>query len=86
MIRENTSDYRRLFLQDLPLMDVSAAVEFSKGSFPTATNIPLLDDQQREQIGIRYKHAGQDEAVRLGLELATPEIRNERLQAWLGYC
>jgi tRNA 2-selenouridine synthase len=86
MIRENTSDYRQLFLQDLPLMDVRAPVEFSKGSFPTATNIPLLDDQQREQIGTRYKDSGQDEAIRLGLQLATPEIRAQRLQAWLSYC
>jgi tRNA 2-selenouridine synthase len=85
-MRENTSDYRQLFLQDLPLMDVRAPVEFFKGSFPTATNIPLLDDRQREQIGTRYKHAGQDEAIRLGLELATPEIRAQRMQSWLGYC
>ena len=85
-MRENTSDYRQLFLQDLPLMDVRAPVEFLKGSFPTATNIPLLDDRQREQIGTRYKHAGQDEAIRLGLELATPEIRAQRMQSWLGYC
>jgi len=67
-------------------MDVRAPVEFLKGSFPTATNIPLLDDLQREQIGTRYKHAGQDEAIRLGLELATPEIRAQRMQSWLGYC
>jgi tRNA 2-selenouridine synthase len=86
MMRENTSDYRRIFLHDLPLMDVRAPVEFIKGAFPTATNIPLLDDQQREQIGTRYKHAGQDEAIRLGLELATPDIRAQRLQAWLDYC
>jgi tRNA 2-selenouridine synthase len=85
-MRENTNDYRQLFLQDLPLMDVRAPVEFVKGSFPTATNIPLLDDRQREQIGTRYKHAGQDEAVRLGLELATPEIRAQRMQLWMGYC
>ena len=85
-MRENTSDYRQLFLQNLPLMDVRAPVEFFKGSFPTATNIPLLDDRQREQIGTRYKHAGQDEAIRLGLELATPEIRAQRMQLWLGYC
>jgi tRNA 2-selenouridine synthase len=85
-MRENTSDYRQLFLQDLPLMDVRAPVEFIKGSFPTATNIPLLDDLQREQIGTRYKHAGQDEAIRLGLELATPEIRAQRMQSWLDYC
>jgi tRNA 2-selenouridine synthase len=86
MMRENTSDYRQIFLQDMPLMDVRAPVEFTRGAFPTATNIPLLDDQQREQIGTRYKHAGQDEAIRLGLELATADIRAQRVQAWRGYC
>ena len=86
MMRENTSDYRQIFLHDLPLMDVRAPVEFTRGAFPAATNIPLLDDQQREQIGTRYKHAGQDEAIRLGLELATPVIRSRRLEAWVDYC
>ncbi len=83
---EDTSDYRRLFLDDAPLMDVRAPVEFERGAFPTAVNIPLLDDAQREQIGIRYKNAGQDEAIRLGLALATPEIRAARLRQWLEFC
>jgi tRNA 2-selenouridine synthase len=82
---EDTSDYRQLFLQDVPLLDVRAPVEFGRGAFPMATNVPLLDDEQREQIGIRYKHAGQEEAIRLGLELATPAIRTQRLQHWLGF-
>ena len=85
-MREDINDYRQLFLNDIPLMDVRAPVEFSQGAFPTATNIPLLDDQQREQIGIRYKNAGQEEAIRLGLELATPDIRTQRLEAWTTYC
>ena len=42
----------------------------------------LLDDQQREDIGKRYKNAGQDEAIRLGLKLATDDIRAQRLAAW----
>ena len=70
-MREDTGDYRQLFLQDVPLLDVRAPVEFNRGAFPNATNVPLLDDRQREQIGIRYKHAGQEEAIRLGLELAS---------------
>jgi tRNA 2-selenouridine synthase len=86
MTRENSSDYRSLFLRDTPLLDVRAPVEFEKGAFPSATNIPLLDDEQREMIGKRYKHAGQDEAIRLGLELATPEIRDQRMQAWQAFC
>ena len=85
-MRTDTDDYRSLFLHDVPLMDVRAPVEFVRGAMPGAINIPLLDDDQRAQIGIRYKHAGQDEAVRLGLELATPEIRKQRLQAWLSHC
>jgi tRNA 2-selenouridine synthase len=82
---EDTDDFERLFLQDVPLIDVRAPVEFAQGAFPMSTNLPLLDDRQREQIGIRYKQAGQDEAVRLGLELATPEIRAQRLQQWLDF-
>ncbi len=82
---EDTDDFRRLFLQDVALIDVRAPVEFAQGAFPMSTNLPLLDDEQREQIGIRYKQAGQDEAVRLGLELATPEIRAQRVQQWLDF-
>ena len=85
-IRKDTDDYLRLFLNDIPLMDVRAPVEFAIGAFPSASNCPLLDDRQREQIGIRYKDAGQDEAIRLGLELATPEIRAQRMQNWLIFC
>jgi tRNA 2-selenouridine synthase len=82
----DSNDYRQLFLQDTPLLDVRAPVEFERGAFPSATNIPLLDDEQRAMIGKRYKHAGQDEAIRLGLELATPEIREQRLRDWGAFC
>ena len=84
-MRDDTTDYRHLFLHDVPLLDVRAPVEFRRGAFPAAINVPLLDDQQREQIGIRYKHAGQDEAIRLGLKLATPQIRSQRLRDWLDF-
>ena len=78
----DSCDYRQIFLQDTALLDVRAPVEFDKGAFPHSTNIPLLDDQQREDIGKRYKNAGQDEAIRLGLKLATDDIRAQRLAAW----
>ena len=63
-------------------MDVRAPVEFNQGAFPHTQNIPLLDDEQRAIIGKQYKDAGQDEAIELGLKLATPEIRAERLKQW----
>lgn len=57
-------------------------MEFNRGAFPGATNIPLLNDEQRHLIGIRYKEKGQDKAIELGMELITPEIRASLLKAW----
>lgn len=82
MKRDDSDQYEDIFLSGVSLLDVRAPVEFEKGAFPTSTNIPLLDDEQRDLIGKQYKNAGQDEAIKLGLELATPEIRRSRLQYW----
>jgi len=84
--RDDSDNYRQLFLDDVPMMDVRAPIEFVKGAFPCSVNIPLLDDQQREQIGTQYKNAGEDEAIELGLKLATPDIRTQRIEQWLGFC
>ncbi len=85
-MRDDTGDYLALFLQDLPLLDVRAPVEFDAGAFPHAVNVPLLDDRQRELIGTRYKEAGQDAAIALGLELATPALRAQRIADWSAFC
>tara|TARA_R110002074_G_scaffold402342_1_gene608087 strand:+ start:18678 stop:19790 length:1113 start_codon:yes stop_codon:yes gene_type:complete len=82
MMKQDTLDYQKLFLENIPLMDVRAPVEFSKGAFPCSQNTPLLDDKQREMIGTHYKQQGQDAAISLGLKLATPEIREQRLSQW----
>ena len=80
--RENSDDYLSIFLNDTPLMDVRAPVEHKKGAFTNATNIPLLDDEQRERIGIRYKKEGPEAALQLGYKLATDDIRQQRLNDW----
>lgn len=85
MSTADNTDFHNLFLHDTPLMDVRAPVEFSKGAFPTSHNLPLLDDRQRELIGTRYKQHGQDAAIALGLELATDDIRAQRLQQWMAF-
>lgn len=79
------TDFAPLFLDDVPLMDVRAPIEFAQGAFPAAINVPLLDDRQRELIGTEYKRAGQAAAITLGLQLATPEIRAQRLADWQGF-
>lgn len=80
--RNDSQNYRDIFLSDTPMMDVRAPVEYNKGAFPNTVNIPLLDDQQREAVGLRYKQQGQDAAIELGWKLATPEIKQQRLQSW----
>ncbi|RRJ84296.1 tRNA 2-selenouridine(34) synthase MnmH [Aestuariirhabdus litorea] len=77
--------YLNLFLEDIPLMDVRAPVEFDKGAFPTSQNLPLLDDRQRELIGTRYKNAGQDAAIALGNEMATADIKAARVARWQAF-
>ncbi|GAA5524235.1 tRNA 2-selenouridine synthase [Microbulbifer aestuariivivens] len=86
-MRQNISpaQYRQLFLDDTPLMDVRAPVEFGKGAFPASTNLPLLDDRQRELVGTEYKRRGQEAAIDLGWRLATDEVRAQRLASWRAF-
>ncbi|MGB0722138.1 MAG: tRNA 2-selenouridine(34) synthase MnmH [Gammaproteobacteria bacterium] len=80
-----TRDYRRLFLDDVPLLDVRAPVEFAQGAFPTAENVPIMDDEDRHTIGIRYKEAGQQAAIDLGAERVSGAVREQRIAAWLDF-
>ena len=79
---DDTRDYAGLFLGDIPLLDVRAPVEFAKGAFPTASNLPLLDDDERHRVGIRYKQQGQQAAIDLGNELVSGRKKSARLDAW----
>lgn len=75
-------DLQALFLEDTPLLDVRAEVEFAKGAFPHTTNLPILTDPEREQVGTTYKQEGQEAAIRLGHRLVNPEVRAQRLAHW----
>lgn len=76
------SDFRSLFLGDTPLLDVRAPVEFQAGAFPNTDNIPLLNDEERHLIGIRYKEQGQPAAIELGKELIDGRPKAERIAQW----
>lgn len=85
MTRQDIAPSERLFLDDVPFMDVRAPVEFAKGSFPGAVNVPILDDTQREKIGTAYKQRGKEAAIALGHQLATPKVQAERIAAWRNF-
>jgi tRNA 2-selenouridine synthase len=77
-----SSDFRSIVLGGTPLIDVRAPVEFAKGAFPGAVNLPLMNDEERRLVGIRYKEAGNAEAVKLGHELVGGEVKAARVKAW----
>ena len=79
---DNSDDYKSIFLSGAPLMDVRAPVEFNKGAFPTAVNLPLMNDIERQKVGTRYKSHGQQSAIALGHELVSGEVKAKRIRDW----
>ena len=61
------------------MIDVRAPIEFQAGALPFATNLPLMADDERHQVGICYKEQGQKEAIALGHELVCGAIKAARV-------
>jgi tRNA 2-selenouridine synthase len=80
--RGDTEDYRQLFLQDAPMMDMRAPAEFDHGAFPSALSLPLMTDEERAHVGICYKQHGQQAAIELGHQLVAGDTREQRLAQW----
>ncbi len=56
------------------VVDVRTPLEFSEDHIPGALNVPLLDNEERVEIGIIYKQAGPHAARQRGLELTAPRF------------
>lgn len=80
-----TQAYREILESGAALLDVRAPIEFAKGAFPNAHNLPLLFDEERHQIGICYKQKGQDAAIALGHQLVNGQVKAERMAAWTAF-
>ena len=80
-----TDDYRALFLKPTPMIDLRAPVEYARGAFPTSISLPLMTDDERAQVGIRYKERGQKAAIELGYSLVAGALRDERIAAWVEF-
>ncbi|WP_433736168.1 tRNA 2-selenouridine(34) synthase MnmH [Pseudomonas putida] len=79
------TDYRDIFLNDRPMMDARAPIEFAKGAFPGTVNLPLMNDQERQRVGTCYKQHGQQAAIELGHQLVSGTIKVERIEAWADF-
>ncbi len=76
---------KRLFLDEAPMIDVRAEVEFAQGAFPGAVNIPILNDEERHLVGISYRSDGPDAAEKLGYELVAGDEKAQRLERWIDF-
>lgn len=71
----------------LNLVDVRSPGEFAKGHVPGAINIQLFSDEQRADIGTKYKKISRDSAINKGLDIAAENSErylNDALQAASG--
>ena len=84
-MRPDCTDFRQLFLDDAPMMDMRAPIEFVKGAFPGTVNLPLMTDQERQKVGTCYKQQGQAAAITLGHQLVSGATKRERLHAWASF-
>lgn len=76
------NDFKKLVIDETPLMDVRAPIEFEKGGFQTSANLPIMNNEERRLVGIKYKNAGNEKATALGFQLVSGEVKDERIKAW----
>lgn len=79
---EITNDYKNIIINELPLLDVRASIEFEKGAFINSTNIPILTTDERHIIGICYKEKGNEEATKLGYKIVSGKNKKNKLDEW----
>lgn len=58
----------------LPIIDVRSPGEYGHAHIPGAESIPLFDNDERALVGTKYKNAGKDAAVLLGLNIVGPKL------------
>ena len=80
------SSFDELLVNDTPLIDVRAPVEFLKGALPAASNQPILDDDERHAVGLNYKENGPEAAQTLGYELVSGANKAAKVSRWAQFC
>ncbi len=59
---------------DVVFIDVRTKKEYDEDCINGAINIPIFDDEERSKIGYIYKQVSKEEAMTLGLEIASKKL------------
>ncbi len=78
----SNDELKEIVLSEKLLIDVRAPIEFEKGAFKTSINLPIMNNEERRLVGIKYKNAGMEKATQLGLELVSGKIKERRIDGW----
>jgi len=81
----DTDDFLSIFLNDIPMIDTRAPVEFEAGAFPSSVSLPLMTNEERAQVGTCYKQRGQQAAIELGHQLVCGDVKEQRVAAWVDF-
>jgi tRNA 2-selenouridine synthase len=80
-----TADFLKIVVENIPLMDVRAPVEFGAGAFPSAVNLPIMDNDDRHLVGMCYKKHGREAAFKLAFKRVSGTLKQQRIAAWIEY-
>lgn len=80
--RTDSNVFRAIIRNKTPLMDVRAPIEFEKGAFNHSFNYPLMNNDERAEVGLCYKKKGQEAAIILGNSLVSGNSKASRLEQW----
>lgn len=62
--------------ETIPVADVRSPSEFIFGHIPGAVNIPLFDDKERADVGIKFKKEGRLPQLSKGLNMPVPVLHS----------
>jgi len=78
-----TSEFEKLILNRGIMIDVRSPGEHRAGSAPGSICLPILDDNQRAEVGLCYKVKGRGSAIQFGHQLVSGEDKSRKIKAWL---
>lgn len=65
-----------LKLENKIFIDVRSESEYQKDHIVNAINIPILDDDERKEVGTLYKRLSKKEAIKLGINCVSKKLDN----------
>lgn len=67
-------DHSQLVEEEMYLIDVRSPKEFNEFHIPSSINIPILSNEEREEVGKMYKKIGPERAKERGIEIFSKKL------------